>query len=204
MATLATLKARIADELARTDLTSQIVYAIDDAIRHYETYPWWFLEAESSSSTADGTAAYALPADFSRIVAATVTESGRRYPLTAITYEEYRSKQIEETVTKSRPDEYALWAEQISLYPTPDAVYTLKVNYTKALGAPATDDASNEWTTECEPLIRARAKRELYLHVIRDYEEAAACAADEQQWFVRLYHRSYLQGGSGEIVPQYL
>ena len=36
MATLAVMKARIADELARTDLTSQIALAIQSAIDFYE------------------------------------------------------------------------------------------------------------------------------------------------------------------------
>jgi hypothetical protein len=47
MSTLATMKARIADELARADLDTQIAYAIPDAISAYEDERFFFNESRA-------------------------------------------------------------------------------------------------------------------------------------------------------------
>ena len=59
MATLGTMKTRIANELARADLTSELAGAITSAIAHYERRRWWFLESESTFTTTPSTVASA-------------------------------------------------------------------------------------------------------------------------------------------------
>jgi hypothetical protein len=57
--TLGDLKARIADELARADLTSQIALAISQAIEEACTHRFWFMEyAGLPLSLTAGTAIY--------------------------------------------------------------------------------------------------------------------------------------------------
>ena len=55
MATLGEIHDRIADDLNRTDLTSQIILAINRAIQHYETRRFWFTENVWSFSCSSAT-----------------------------------------------------------------------------------------------------------------------------------------------------
>src|SRR3990167_6653141 len=49
MTTLTVLKARIADDIARSDLTSQIGEAITSAIEHYDEQRFYFTESRGST-----------------------------------------------------------------------------------------------------------------------------------------------------------
>ena len=51
MSTRTIMAARIQDELARTDLSSQILYAISDAIKAYESERWFFAETRDMTIT---------------------------------------------------------------------------------------------------------------------------------------------------------
>ena len=51
MTTLAVMKSRIADEISRADLTSQISNAINDAIAMYQTKRFYFNETGPNGST---------------------------------------------------------------------------------------------------------------------------------------------------------
>ena len=58
MTTLATLKSRIADDISRSDLTTQIANSITDAITYYQNRRFFF--NETRSETFDTVAAQSL------------------------------------------------------------------------------------------------------------------------------------------------
>ena len=201
MSTYGTMQTRIADELARSDLTSQIKLAIQSAIAHYSGKRFWFNEAQATASTSDGTEYYAVPNDFQSIDSLRITVNGTTYTLESqpwVWMDEAQSN----SAYKGQPIYYAIYAQQFRLYPIPDAVYTLKLSYQKALGSLSADGDTNAWMVEGERLIRMRAKWDLFSNVIRtEPDEEAKCKAAENDELAELQGRTVSQLSVGRIIP---
>lgn len=179
MTTRAVLAAEIADDLARSDLTSQIVSAINSAIAHYQPHRLFFTESRTDTFvTVVGQSAYGV-ADAASIplwfdIDAMFVEDGtqshrldRRDPVEV-------EWLLEPTATHGRPFAYAWFGQGIRLYPIPDAVYTIRPVGHIAVAAPATDvETGNPWMLGGYDLIKCRAKWSLYTHVIHQPEKAA-------------------------------
>lgn len=195
-----TLQNRIADEIARSDLTAQIREAIQSAIRLHESERFWFNEAEATAQSVAGQAAYAVPGDFLEPDALTLSVSGNRYPLSPRSYGWLRGAAINEAA-RGRPTDWAYYADQLWLYPAPDAAYTLTLSYLKRLPVLAASGDANAWMTHGEELIRARAKADLYANVIRDFDEAIAMKAVETEALANLRIKSAKKIASGRLAP---
>lgn len=180
MADLATLKSRIASELHRSDLTTSIASAIADAVLHYQSTPFRFNEAIATFSTVAGTEFYADLSDVGQIDEVRVLVNGRKTVLEPWSYG-YMEAISTTTNTESQPWAWAWYAEQLRLYPVPDAAYTVTVSYTKQYDVPAADGDSNVWTTQAEALIRHAAKKRIYRDVTRDLEAATTAEAAEAE-----------------------
>lgn len=188
MATLAVLKARIADELDKDNLTSQIAYAVSDAVDLYKSRRFKFNQRRTTFSTADGTEFYTtstIPDDIAQIDTLVLTVSGRRVILDAWTYRDME-RIASTTSTEGQPVAWAWYADQLRLYPTPNATYTVTISYLQNIDIPATDAESNVWTTEAGALIRHAAKRMVASDVMRDDVTAQACAMAEGLEYRRL------------------
>lgn len=181
MTTLAIMKARIADELGqRSDLTSQIAYAISDAIAAYQAERFHFTETRSISFPtvadqefydADDAAGIANIWTI-RLVTLTVGDT-----ITSLGYMDPADMEVLSAsgTNTGQPMWYTWESNQIRLYPTPSEAWTVRVSCSASVAAPATDsEAANPWMTEAERLIRSRAKLELAVHVVRDQELAAS------------------------------
>lgn len=161
MSNLGTMKTRIADELRRDDLVSRIGAAITSAIRYYESERFWFTEGESTASTVAGEQNIAVPTDLIEPDQLTYTDSNSyRYPLKRRSWSWYRRNQ-EAASNTAPPTDWCIYADQIWLYPTPDAVYTLTLSYLKRLDALSAYADTNAWMTHGEELIRSHAKYDL-------------------------------------------
>lgn len=180
MADLATLKNRIASELHRSDLTTSIASAIEEAVTHYQTRPLRFNEAIATFSTVAGTEFYDDLSDVGQIDEVRVLVNGRKTVLEPWSYG-YMEAVSTTTNTESQPLAWAWYAEQIRLYPVPDAAYTITVSYTKQYGVPSSDSESNVWTNQAEALIRHATKKRIYRDVLRDLEGAAGAEAAENE-----------------------
>ncbi len=77
------------------------------------------------------------------------------------------------TIFSGYPSDYAIYKQQVRLYPVPNGTYTATMSYVQKLGIPASDGASNAWTSDCEPMIRARSEWQLYSLRYHDTEAAA-------------------------------
>lgn len=208
MATLATMKSRIADEIARTDLTTQIAAAILSAIEFYDRRRFWFNETESTFNTIAGTDAYAAAdaAFLSTLIeddSMTVTYSGSKEPMRKISFGEMQRYRID-LVQSGPPTHYAYYRQRLYLHPVPDAAYPIIVFHTAALGIPANDGASNAWTTEAEELIRLRAKADLFENVIREFAEADRLRGREQEALQSLIRFTNGRTATGYVVAEYL
>ena len=195
-----TMQNRIADELARTDLTAQIQSAIRSAIAFHESERFWFNEGESTASTVAGTQAYAVPSDFLEADALTVTVSGTRAPVTLRPWAWMRAVSVT-TTSRGRPTDWSYYADQLWLYPVPDNVYTLTLSYLKRLPALAASGDANAWMTEGEELIRSRAKADLFAHVLRDFDEALAMKQLEQEALASLRAKAGAKLSTGRLMP---
>lgn len=174
--TLADMKARIARELARTDLTVQIAAGINDAIAICQKYRFKFSEAKSDGSppffaTVAANSYYPLPApgmfqiDYMERVDPTTPAGAPGARVSRGQPELVRARQIQ----SGAPTKFAIEGEQIVLGPAPDAVYTIIVHGQVKIAAPATDiEVGNRWMTDGERLIRLLAKREIARDVTRN------------------------------------
>ncbi len=203
MTTLAIMKARIADEMMRDDLTSQIASAISDAIKYYQVKRFFFNEKDEitfstvAAQNEYAAAANALIPNLYKIDWMTV---GGDSFLGRITNETWRD--LTATTASGEPCNYVYYNRVIRLYPTPSAIQTIRLSAHYKLSEPASDsEADNAWMVEAEELIRHRAKSLLFRDVEYDTEKAIVCAAAEQDAFIRLGSTSNSMTGTGLLVP---
>ena len=209
MTTLTIMKARIADELARDDITSQIAYAITDAIGAYQDERFHFNESRgiTVSTVADqefydsnDAAAFATinKIDYVLIYIGDIPQR-----LCAETPAEIELMSQNASNT-GQPYVYCWYGNQLRLYPVPAAAWTVRIGASVISAAPATDDeASNPWMTYAERLIRSRAKLELALHVLKDTELAQTMNSAVEEAYEQLKERSnqLTQIGEARVAP---
>ena len=174
MTTLAILKARVATEIRRTDLTTQIASAISTAIGAYQEQRFYFNESRSLTFSTVASQEFYTSSDDADIGLIKKIDYIKLY-VGDFPYElsPERPEEIEwlsQNATQTgQPLSYCYYARSIRLHPVPDAIYTVRIGGMIKLAEPATDnEASNAWMIDGERLIRSRAKYELALHVLRD------------------------------------
>ena len=206
MTTKTVLKARIADDIARSDLTTQIGEAIDDAITHYKSRRFYFTETRSATfATVAAQSTYSSSDDadvplFIKLDGVSLVDSSSL----AHRLERYDPERIEFLLDSSapsgRPYAYAYFDQSFRLYPIPDAVYTVRPFGHIERAGPATDgEASNVWMVNAFELIRCRAKAYLYTHVIRQMDKAALMQEAEGQALSALTTKTTKQTALGRI-----
>lgn len=191
MTTYLVMQMRIADELVRDDLASQIKNAINDAIYTWEGARFHFNERRYllntvadqeyydmgpptlllHDSTALGTGEAVLELD-----SITITVNSMPYPLTPRTQQWFDRYTAPATFWTGQPDSYGIYNSQLRLYPIPDAAYPLNISALGRLAPnPLTADAdTNSWMTgSAEALIRQQAKYIIYRDIVRDAEGKA-------------------------------
>jgi hypothetical protein len=205
MATLADMKARVADELARGDLTSQIASAIADAIAFYQDRRFFFNESRDITfNTVVGQQWYGA-ADNANIpllyfidyltmtVGNIVSDVPRMEP------EDLEILTMSGT-QQGEPYAYTYYNQQIRLYPVPSQVWPMRLGAHIAAAAPASDgEVNNPWMTVAEKLIRSRAKYELAINWLKDMDLAQTMTAAVTEAFDELKGRTNRQTGRGVI-----
>lgn len=181
--TLGGMKARIAAELRRSDLSTQIECAINDAILEYakerlrfsDTIPdspptFDTVDAQSIYTSADNAnIASAMKIDYVTLaVGNTLTYLVRQQPVVLKLWNQ-------EGTMSGQPTWYAYEGNELILSPIPNDVWEVTLGLFRNVAAPAADDtAGNAWMTDGERLIRSRAKYEIALHVTRNPTMAEA------------------------------
>jgi hypothetical protein len=190
MATFGEIKARLADDFNRSDLTAQISNEILRAIKHYERTRFWFNEAISGSVLVASQQNYAMSSlsvsDLLVLDRFQITVSSHKYELNEISWEEYVQKWGDTTSTSGPPDEYAIYADQLWLGPVPNSGYSTDISHIKSLTALSTDADTNAWTTHAEDLISARAGKIIALRTIKSEKDAASYAVLEREAWLSL------------------
>jgi hypothetical protein len=189
MSTLTVMKARVADELARTDLTSQIAYSISDAIAAYEDERFHFAESRATTvSTVDAQEFYDSD-DAAAIANILAVDYVALYVGDVPRMLAYERPEDMEALSVNGTQEGTPWA--YTWYGNQLGVYTVRIGCAIKVAAPASDgEASNPWMTHAERLIRSRAKLELALHVLKDQELAATMTDAVNEAFDQLKSRT--------------
>jgi hypothetical protein len=201
------MKSRIADELARGDLTTQIANAINDAIGFYQNERFAFNESRDITfNTVAGQEFYGT-ADNAAIPTMFSFDYLILY-LGAIPWPVKRRTPFEVEILNNnglvtgQPYNFAWYNKQIRLGPVPSGVFTMRVAGRVTYAAPTDDnDTSNPWMNDAEKLIRSRAKYELALNILRDTDLAQIQAAQTTEAFEQLKGLANRLTGTGEIAP---
>jgi len=196
MTTLATMKARIASELRRSDLTTQIADNINTAISAYEHERWFFNESrENIFLTVDEQPNYdSSDAAFIGLISKTdylfIVVGDQPFQLLPETMAFIEDSNTNNTFL-GQPAWYAWYDEQFWLYPVPNEVWTVRVGAVLEQAAPATDgETGNPWMNKAERLIRSRAKYEIYTHILKDLEQAQVMASAVTEAYEQLNTRT--------------
>lgn len=200
--TLGDLKARIADELARSDLTSQIELAIDDAIDIAATHRFWFNEVRGLELPLVAGQTYYTNTDIEALVEVDnlylwLNNNQRRNLLVAPNAR--LDALYNGTEPQGEPLRWSRYGPELRFWPTPDQSYTVFIDGSTK-GQPMEDDTdSSVWTTYGERYVRALAKLQLYAEVIRDDDQALAQSKLAQSYLENLQAQSEGRTMTGEM-----
>lgn len=187
MTTRSDIEAEIADDLARTDLTSQITAAVNTAIRSYRFERLGFNEAykvtATLSTSADVMTLASISVRFRKLDRLRIVRAAGDYlDLYHRDYDWIMSRQDVRVVCQ--PAEYAVYNNAIHFDSMADQDYTLYLDGIRELGNTSASYSAGDisaWFNDGRELIRHRAKRELYANVLKDMELAAAAGAAEKE-----------------------
>jgi len=184
--TLSDMKERIADELMRDDLTTNIERAISEAIEFHQKRRYWFNETKDLTfPTVSGQGTYDYEDDtlipfLYDLDALFVEFSGNNQELRRIMPDEWEV--LTSTATTGQPYLYSYINKKIMMYPTPNAAWTVRVFGHVKISAPSDDTTTgNFWMNDAEAMVRHRAKGILWRDVIYDAEKAAMAFAAEEE-----------------------
>jgi len=194
-----------------TGLTeSYITTAIDNAQDLLEQEPElpWFLETEISSiSTVADEERIPVPSDYIRSIPDNplwyFNTSGSGAPWIEIVKESmgtlraWQAGQIE-TEREGAPQAYALQGKYFRLFPTPDAVYTIKHIYYKTDDKMTTGAETNEWATEAPYMLIGKAGMLLTLNS-RNVKSQALFGGIYQDAAMRLGFKSEAREHAGAV-----
>lgn len=209
MTTLATLKSTIAEDLARDDLTTQIADAINQAIAFYKEERLFWMDTRSATfDTVADQSAYtesdftSLPL-FIKIDAVMLQDSGgiEYGPLCRID-QRVMEQMLDASAATGRPDSWSWYNDTIYFHPVPDAAYTARPMGQIEVAAPSSENTEgNKWMTKGFELIRCAAKGYIFLHTVKDPDQAAAMALAAERELAMLRRDTSKRTATGRIVP---
>lgn len=207
MSNFGTLRDRIADELDRTDMTTQIEREIKSAIAYYERRRFWFNEKRIDFATVTSQEWY-TSADDSDIpnlltldIAKIAINATTKHDLELLPYAEIEFVSDGGEADEGQPTALAYFQKQIRLYPIPDASYSVVLSGIFALDALSASADTNAWMTDGEALIRQRTRRMIYSNVIRDPELAQEAGRLEAEELRALIEATTQKKATGRLVP---
>ena len=201
--TLGDLKTRIADELARSDLTSQIALAVTQAIEEACSDNFWFMDTTgiqiglvNGQSSYTGTSiANLLQIDRVRLMVGSLQITLR--PMN----DDELSRLNDGTAPQGQPFAYSRNGDTLNFWPTPTQSYTVYVDGVTKGTTLSGDGDSNIWTdvAKGEPLVRALAKRQLYADVIQNFDKALAQDKLAQRFREQLLEMTHARLATGQM-----
>lgn len=205
------MQTRIANEIDRTDLTTEIQQAINSAVSFYARKNFFGTESSFTFSTVVSKEYYGV-SDAPEIASSpfldelNVNINEGRIQMSRQTFEYIDSISFLPTAT-GQPYLWAYRANQIRLYPIPSQIYTITAFNTPRLGLLTDPNTSNWWTDTdigAECLIRTRAKLTLIVNVIRGVDmgdEVMLLRAQEKEELAGLFGETGSRKSTGVLSP---
>lgn len=205
MATLGTMRTRIADELQidASTFATEIDRAIFSAIDFYDDKDFWFKDATPATFLLSATANYALATVLpgrSEIREISLHLTPGRSELMYRTLAEFLKLDFDEGFT-GQPLYWTIDHETLMFYPTPNITRTAEVFYTLRLSMTASASASSVWTNEAEELIRLHAEVDILENRIKDYDEAFKKRGRVGQTLDNLEIKTVIRRGARRLKP---
>lgn len=168
------MQSRIANEINRTDITSNIQDAIISAIRFYRKEKFWFNSTVDTVTATIATRTTALPSDWEAPVFARLLIPSTIYqPMRLIPYSENEAFYLSDSM-QGIPTEYSIFGSTIYWKPIPIISYTVYLSYIKQIPEPTGSSDTSSWFTDAEALIRQHAKGIIFQDVLYAADKATA------------------------------
>jgi hypothetical protein len=201
VSTYTQLQSRIADDLIRTDLTTQIQQCILLAIQHYKNERFWFNETSATATASVGSAQVGAPSDMLRLDHLYLVISSTNIELVP---EDFNSIVEFRPTSNGRPRSFCYYRNQFELDRKCDTAYSLLIYYQKELTALSSGSDTNGWTTDAEDLIVFHAEKKLYANVIKDAAKASFAAEQESAALTALRTLRNARTSTGYTKAYYL
>lgn len=200
------LQNRIATDLTRGDLTSQIANAVGDAIKFYERSRFWFNTTRSLTfNTVAGQSVYTV-ADMAQIPLIVridklfiVQQPGTIFALDHYEPDEFEWISGSNTFGGGVPECYTYVDQTIILWPKPTAAYLIRPHMHYKFPPLVSPTDTNAWCTDAEELIRSHAKLLLYTDVIEDPDGIARIQPKLQPLKDKLDYETSARTATGRI-----
>jgi hypothetical protein len=209
MTTLSILKGVIADDLARPDLTSQIAAAITQAISFYQEEHLFWMESRSNTFNTVATQSAYTSSDSAdipnwiKITDLFIEDSdGQRYgPLCRL--DQWEMEQLlDDGASSGRPGSWSLYDDTMYFHPIPDAVYTVRPMGQLLVAEPSSDsEPNNPWMVKGFELVRCAAKGYVFLHTMKDPDQASIMALAAERELGKLRRDTSKRTATGVIRP---
>jgi hypothetical protein len=193
----------ILTELARSDtsITAVVEREILKAIEFYAPQKFWFNEGRISF-TASATILYpfsSMSAVMLEIDQVSTAVNGGVIELLPENHAELNRMDV--SGFTGHPTRYAIFGEQMRLYPMPATGTTYQVNIdgTKRLASLTASTDTNEWLDEGLNLIAARVEKNLCARKFKDYDAAQVYQLAEQEELARLLERTTRLLSTGKL-----
>lgn len=191
---LKTLREELEEDMHRSTDSTVFDRHVERAVHYYSGKRFWFTEHNGTSfNTASGTEYYAIPSPLRVIDSVQVAIANNDpYWLFRRTNQFIEMAYTPSGVYTGKPRDWAIFDDQIRMYPIPDGTYAVKTQgYGYALpdasAATWESDTATPWSNEAYDLIKARARLTLerdFLKFTPDKWQASQIA--EREEFMRL------------------
>ena len=206
MSTLATLKAEIADDLKRSDLTTAIAAEITRSIEFYQKEHLFFKESEETTFVTVADQVYYSSSDdanigtFTSFEAVKIRIADNDYNLILLDIDLFETLN-DPNASAGQPANWVYYNKKIGLYPKPDAVYTVSMIGSLDVAGPASDaEADNVWMTDGFKLIRAHTLSQISRFKLRDYDYADRMEVEARRQLNDLWTTTSRQKAENRLV----
>lgn len=206
--TLADLRAQVEDDLARTDLTSQVVFAIGSAIRAYEGERFYFNEtADQTLTLSVGVASVpwaSLPRNFLTIDAIRFLMPGSTNVFSTMIKRSYDWIVEQRNIgITAPPSEYCVYNNALMFDCSDSVDNTLMLDGLLKLSTASSSNDTSVWFNDAVDLIRSRTRYEINVNILKDGEAAAGAATMEDRAYRRLKGITTNLKTTGRVVATY-
>lgn len=204
MNTLYDLRQSIANDVNRSNMDERINDAINEAIQYYMSNRFWFNETVSTFNSVTDQRQYTvndgLPSDILEIDIAKALVSGGQIILQQRTFQYLEN--VDRNSFTGNPTICSWYENSLFLYPIPDNVYLITLDYKKLYSLLIEDGDTNDFVVNAPSLIKAKAKWIIYMQFLKDPEMAQIEEACEMKALAQLSMRSEQLSVPNEVVPE--